>query len=298
MDLIKIKGNTYYINAPTNIGVYVFKNKNCLLVDTGINNSQARKIDEVLIQNNLHPKYIINTHNHVDHCGGNSYFKENYPGSLIFTSAKEKIFMENPELYPCILSNSIPIKGLKRITKKFDVDFILDYGVNKINDEKFEVLALKGHSQEHIGFITPEKVCFLGDALFSDEIIDKYSLPYLYDIEESINTLNIINDIDCDYFILAHSNEMILKDQIKDLIQHNLNNINYFIEQILDLLDGPMTKEDILQNLAILNDLSMGFTQYHLNFSSVSALVSYLYNQGKIDCSIEDGKMYFYNKTT
>ncbi|MBU5483346.1 MBL fold metallo-hydrolase [Clostridium sp. MSJ-11] len=298
MDLIKIKGNTYYINAPTNIGVYIFKNKNCLLVDTGINNSQARKIDEVLIQNNLHPKYIINTHSHVDHCGGNSYFKENYPGSLIFTSAKEKIFMENPELYPCILSNSIPIKGLKRITKKFDVDFILDYGVNKINDEKFEVLALKGHSQEHIGFITPEKVCFLGDALFSDEIIDKYSLPYLYDIEESINTLNIINDIDCDYFILAHSNEMILKDQIKDLVQHNLNNINYFIEQILDLLDGPMTKEDILQNLAILNDLSMGFTQYHLNYSSVSALVNNLYNQGKIDCSIEDGKMYFYNKTT
>lgn len=298
MDLIKIKGNTYYINAPTNIGVYIFKNKNCLLVDTGINNSQARKIDEVLIQNNLHPKYIINTHSHVDHCGGNSYFKENYPGSLIFTSAKEKIFMENPELYPCILSNSIPIKGLKRITKKFDVDFILDYGVNKINDEKFEVLALKGHSQEHIGFITPEKVCFLGDALFSDEIIDKYSLPYLYDIEESINTLNIINDIDCDYFILAHSNEMILKDQIKDLVEHNLNNINYFIEQILDLLDGPMTKEDILQNLAILNDLSMGFTQYHLNYSSVSALVNNLYNQGKIDCSIEDGKMYFYNKTT
>ncbi|WP_315119628.1 MBL fold metallo-hydrolase [uncultured Clostridium sp.] len=298
MDLIKIKGNTYYINAPTNIGVYVFKNKNCLLVDTGINNSQARKIDEVLIQNNLHPKYIINTHSHVDHCGGNFYFKENYPGSLIFTSAKEKIFMENPELYPCILSNSIPIKGLKRITKKCDVDFILDSGINKINDEKFETLSLKGHSQEHIGFITPEKVCFLGDALFSDEIIDKYSLPYLYDIEESINTLKIIDDIDCDYFILAHSNEMVLKDQIKDLVQHNLNNINYFMEQILDLLDGPMTKEDILQNLAILNDLSMGFTQYHLNFSSVSALVNYLYNQGKIEGSIEDGKLYFYNKTT
>ena len=43
MELTKIKGSTYYINAPTNIGIYVFKNKNCLIIDTGINNTQARK---------------------------------------------------------------------------------------------------------------------------------------------------------------------------------------------------------------------------------------------------------------
>lgn len=35
MELTKIKGNSYYINFPTNIGVYIFKNKNCLLIDTG-----------------------------------------------------------------------------------------------------------------------------------------------------------------------------------------------------------------------------------------------------------------------
>ena len=34
MELTKIKGSTYYINAPTNIGIYVFKNKNCLIIDT------------------------------------------------------------------------------------------------------------------------------------------------------------------------------------------------------------------------------------------------------------------------
>jgi len=34
MELIKIKGNSYYIKAHTNIGVYMFKNKNCILIDT------------------------------------------------------------------------------------------------------------------------------------------------------------------------------------------------------------------------------------------------------------------------
>ena len=296
MELIKIKGNTYYIDAPTNIGIYVFKNKNCLLVDTGINNSQAKKIDEILIQNNLHPKYIINTHSHVDHCGGNNYFKENYPGCLIYTSAKEKVFMENPELLSCMLSNSAPIKGLNRITKLVNVDFILDYGLNKINDEKFEVLSLKGHSHEHIGFVTPEKVCFLGDALFSAETIDKYSLPYLYSIEDSLNTLNYIKEIPCDYFIVSHSNKIIEKEELSALVDYNINNINNYIKQIVDLLDGPLSKEDILQNLTILNELPTSFTQNHLNLSSVSSFVNYLYNNDYIDCSVQDGKMYFFTK--
>ncbi len=100
MELTKINGNTYFINAPTNIGVYTYKNKNCLLIDTGINNTAARKIDNILIENKLHAKYIINTHSHIDHCGGNNYFKDNYTGSLIYSSAKEKLFMENQELRP------------------------------------------------------------------------------------------------------------------------------------------------------------------------------------------------------
>lgn len=57
-----------------------------------------------------------------------------------------------------------------------------------------------------------------------------------------------------------------------------------------------MSKEDILHNLTILNELPSSFTQYHLNLSSVSAFVNYLYNKDYIDCSVQDGKMYFFSK--
>lgn len=297
MELNKIKGNTYYINAAVNSGIFVFKNKNCLIVDTAINNTESKKLEQVLIENNLHPKYIINTHNHLDHCGGNTYFQKNYPGCLVYTSLKEKLFMENGELQASILSSSTPIKGIDKNTKPLKVDFVLEFGTNKINDEKFEVVSLKGHSIDQIGIITPEKVCFLGDSIFSNEILEKYSFPYLYDIEESINTLNKIKELDADYFVISHADSVLNKEEIITLADKNLESIENYKKQILDLLDQPLTREDILENITVLNDLSLNFYQYHLNFGGISAFVTYLYSKGLIEYSIEDGSLYYFKKT-
>jgi hypothetical protein len=43
MNLEKINRNTHYIQAPTNIGIYVFKNKNVLIIDSAINRYEAKK---------------------------------------------------------------------------------------------------------------------------------------------------------------------------------------------------------------------------------------------------------------
>jgi len=297
MMLNKIKGSSYYIDAPTNIGVYVFKNKNCLLVDSGINSTQAKKIDEVLIQNDLHPKYIINTHSHIDHCGGNLYFKNNYPGVLIYTSQSEKLFMDNPLLHSYAQYSANPIKEIVRNNKVVPVDSVIDYGLNKINDEKFEIIPLKGHSIEQIGILTSEKVCYLGDSIFSKDIIEKYSFPYLINIEDSINTLKSIVDIDGDFFMVSHSSVLYTKDEIVALVSKNLQNIEGYINQISDLLDQPLTREDLLENLIIINELKVkSLSEYHNYFSSVSAFLSYLYEKSNISFSIEDGKVYYFKK--
>ena len=294
MTLNKIKGNTYYIDGPTNCGVFVFKNKNCLIVDTGINNTEAKKIENLLIENSLHPKYIINTHNHLDHCGGNLYFKKNYTGCLVYTSKLDKLFMENTDLFSSILSSSYPSKAFNRSNKPLEVDFILEYGINKLNDEKFNIIALPGHSIEQIGIVTPEKVCFLGDSIFSSEILDKYSFPYLYNIEDSLLSLNKIKNIDADYFVISHSKKILDKSEINSLVDKNIENINKYKNQILDLLDQPLTRENILEDITILNNLSLNFYEYHLNFGGISAFISYLYNEKLIDYSIEDGNLYYF----
>ncbi|MCD2347373.1 MBL fold metallo-hydrolase [Clostridium guangxiense] len=296
MELTKIKGNTYYINAPTNIGVYVFKNKNCLLIDTGKDNSDARKIDEVLAKNGLHPKYIINTHHHLDHCGGNAYFQNTYPGCIVYASEKEKISMENPYLYPYGLFGASPVKDIHKSNKPFMVDFIANEGENKIGDEKIEVISLKGHTIDLIGIITHEKVCFVGDGIFSVENIKKHSLPYLYDVNLEKETLNYLKDIDADYFVIGHSDKILTKEEFIPVIDKNLSNIDNYEKQVMELFDQPLTKENLLENLAVLNELTMDFNEYYINLASVAAFISYLYNKNLLEYSIEDGNLYYFKK--
>lgn len=296
MELIKIKGNTYYINAPTNIGVYSYKNKNCLLIDSGKNNTAARKIDDSLKETNLHVKYIVNTHSHTDHCGGNNYFKNNYTGSIVYASQKEKVYMESIELQPSMLFSAYGMKELEEECKNLTVDYVLDYGTVKINDDKFEIINLQGHSPENIGIITSDKVCFLGDAIFSDSILDKYSFPYLFNIEDSLKTLNKIKEIEADYFLISHSEGINDRNEIISLADRNIGNINRYIEEILEILEKPTTKEELMENIIVLNDLDINFRQYHLNFSSMSAFLTHLYNRGSITYSIENGRLYYYKK--
>ena len=60
MELHKLKGNTYYIDGTTNIGLYKLNDKDCVLIDTGFA-KVGPQIYEILKENNLNLKYILKT---------------------------------------------------------------------------------------------------------------------------------------------------------------------------------------------------------------------------------------------
>jgi hypothetical protein len=80
------------------------------------------------------------------------------------------------------------------------------------------------------------------------------------------------------------------------LVDANIENIEKTSQTILELLDQPCTREDILENIIILNDISVNVKEYLLDLCSISAFISYLYDLELIDCSIEDGKLYYFKK--
>lgn len=299
MNLTKINGNTYYISAPTNIGVYVFKDKYTLLIDSGDNNQQGRKIANVLQANNLNVKYIVNTHNHIDHAGGNSFFQENFPGSLFLASPEEGLILENGGLFPMYLYGAHPPRELSRHflkNKGLRVDEIVTPGTHRINEEKFEVISLPGHAPGLLGIGTRDRVCFLGDALFSEEIIAKYSYPFLYDIRAQLNTYPLIDELDYDYFVLGHADRVYDRPTLLQLNRTNRDNLEYYLDLIRDLLTQPHTREELLEEVTILADLQLDFKEYYFFLSTMGAFVTYLHDLGELDCQLENGKLYFYHR--
>lgn len=299
MHLEKIKGNSYYIPAPTNIGLFQFKDRYTLLIDTGNNRQEARKISEIVSNNNFNIKYIVNTHNHIDHSGGNTYFQENFPGSILYSSEGEKLFIENNYLFPMYLYGGNPIRELRKhliANKKTNVDSILKSGSNKIHDEKFEIITLAGHASEQIAIASRDRVCYLGDSLFSQEIIAKYSFPFLLDIKAQFNSYELIKKLDYDYFVVSHSSQIYDSSEIKKLVQINYDNLEYYLDLSLELLLQPKTREDLLEEICILQDLDLDFKEYYFSLSTIAAIITYLFEEDKLNYQIENGKLFYYLK--
>jgi glyoxylase-like metal-dependent hydrolase (beta-lactamase superfamily II) len=299
MDLNKINGNTYYIDNPTNIGVYTFKNKYCVMIDTGINNTLAAKFDEVLSRNGIKPKYVINTHCHVDHAGANFYFKEHHPGIIFYSTCEGKIYLENDYLFPSSIYGTGPAKENIRPhgrSKAIDIDQVMEYGMNKINDEKFDIIPLDGHAIGQIGIATPDRVLFLGDSLFSPSIMGKYTFPLLYDVEAQLKTIDYIKDLDYKFYILSHGDKIYDTHEIRELADKNRENIEMYLDDIKELLNQPLSKEDVLEQICQLNDMALDFRSYHLCLSSVGAFMTYIFDKKMLEYEVENGKLYYYLK--
>lgn len=294
MDLFKIRGNTYYIDAPTNVGVFSYRNKNCLVIDTGINNTQGRKIMEVTESSGLHPKFIFNTHNHPDHSAGNRVFREAYPGVIVHASPLAKIYIENPIVHSTMLFSASAPSTIFRSSPVHNIDVELAAGQCKIGDEKFTVFELPGHSPDQIGIMTSDKVLFCGDAVFSRETIEKYKIPYLHDAAAYLSSMEMLKQTDAEIFVIGHSSPPLEKDDFTTLVDFNIANLQDCCALIVDLCAQPQTKESLLENLISLYELEVDELQYLLDFASVSALVSMLLDAGKLKVEIQSGRMYFY----
>ena len=109
------------------------------VVDPG----EANPVLEYIKKNSLNLKYILNTHHHGDHIGGNNILKKEFNAKILaFEDDKDKIPMID-----------IPLK---------------DNQVWKDGIFEFKVIHVPGHTSGHICFhFFNEKTVFTGDTLFS-----------------------------------------------------------------------------------------------------------------------------------
>ncbi len=290
LQLTKIKDNTYCIPGAVNIGV-IKKGEECLLIDTGLDRQAGKQILHCLREEGLTPKVIINTHSHADHYGGNAVIREE-TGALVFASSFEKAVIENPYLEPFYLFSAAPTKQLATrflMAEACQVDGVLEAGPFSAGGFSVDIISLPGHSPGQVGVVTADGVCFSADAYFSEEILDKYGVPYLADVTAALETLNMLAQTGYNFYVPCHGEPSV---KPTEAIGSNLAIIEKILGQVLAMLqDGAHTREEVLAELMVQNKKKLDAVQYVLSHATITACLSHLHRTDMAKYVFYEGKM-------
>lgn len=285
-ELIPVGEQTYYIECPAKVGVFITSNNEVYLIDSGNDKEAGRKILKILKANNWSLQGIINTHSNADHIGGNKFLQQR-TGCKIISTPIENNIARFPLLEPSFLYGGYPFKELRN---KFLMANASEptHSVDEYLPQGLEYIRLGGHYFDMIGLRTSDDVCFLADCVFSENIISKYHLSFIYDVRAFLDTLDMIEQMQARLFIPAHADAC---QDIRPLAKVNRDNVQEIIHRILSICNSASGFEDILQAIFNCYHLIMDFNQYVLVGSTVRSYLSYLHDEGKLECLIIDNKI-------
>ena len=283
MKLQRVFGNTYFIKGGTNTGVYLFENKNALLIDPGLSGLRPKNMINMFENEKIIPKYIVNTHEHEDHVGACAQIKYVYPEVEIMASEDAKLFIERPELFSDFIlggkhNKFLTEKLFHRNTEKISVDAIICEGKLQKNGVDFEVINLKGHTSGSIGILTSDGVLFAGDLLIGEETLSKYDFLFLQDVEEYLKSLDIVKSLDFNY------------------IEKHKQAVHKYLCQIIENLKVPMNVDTLLKKIIKENELTYNYKEYYFFRTSLVSFISYLADLDKINYKLEDSDLLYYTK--
>ena len=178
------------------------KNQNACVVDP----SEAKPIINFVEKKNINLKFILNTHHHHDHIGGNNELKKKYGVKIIgFKNDKDKI----PE-----------------------IDIFVENNQTWMNEDfEAKIIHIPGHTSGHICFyFSKDKIAFTGDTLFSLGCGRIFEGTY----EQMFTSLNKLKKLPIDTKIYC-GHEYTLKNSMFCL-KHEKNNKN-LEKKIFELKD-------------------------------------------------------------
>lgn len=291
MALTKLTDSVYVLQGPTNIGLIVSSSGDAVVIDTGIDESVARKFLREAEQEGFKIKTIINTHSHADHIGGNSFIQSR-TGAEIYTSAQEAPFVRNPLLEPImLLGSAFPWKEMQHkflYAKPSIVTGEITPGSCEIFGVNLEIVSLPGHSIGQIG-VSADGVLFVGDAFISSKLLQKHGIPYNVHIEEYFRTLIKLEEFDCTWYVPSHG---LPARDIREDLEVNRETIQKQLALVENWLIEPLAAEDLLSKLCSYSEVSATSPAFFFLYrTTVMAYLSYLYEQGRVKTLLQDNRL-------
>ena len=195
------------------INLYLITGESCYLIDSGVSGSK-KIIDEYLhsIGRNMSDiKGIFLTHAHPDHIGGAAEIKR-ITDCKVYAPMLESDWIEDID----IQYRERPIPNFYTLlSESIKVDVPLKDGDSVTLEEGLEICALltRGHSHGSMSFIFGDNIIFTGDA-----IPVAHDLPIFVDYEQSLYSLDRINELSNVQYFCPAWDEIYDKIRLKEVI--------------------------------------------------------------------------------
>jgi glyoxylase-like metal-dependent hydrolase (beta-lactamase superfamily II) len=299
-EVILINGNSYFYNSILSIGVILIPDKSCaLLIDSGLDESAAKKIKTFLAAKNIAIKYVINTHSHADHCGGNAWLQKGISDLKIYAPPFEATFIKDPSLELFVFSaGAAPFAELDNKFLKASPSSITgeieykDHLLKVIEGIELDIVILPGHTPGMIGVgYIKDKVFYCGDSIFGSTTLDKHGVLFYTDISKTLESMQKLLGLiqKYDNFVLYHGG-VVSSSQMKDIIEKNkerlINTTTFILETIKK---SSLSIEKLMQEVMCKFQVDNNVVQYTLTRTCVLAHLRKLQQQKEITLSVKDG---------
>ena len=186
--------------------------------------SEANPIINYCEKNDIKPKYILNTHHHFDHVGGNQQIKNKY-ASIILGFEGDKDRIPGIDLH------------------------LQDQQIWKADNFEAKIIHIPGHTTGHISYyFINEKIIFSGDTLFSLGCGKIFEGTYdqMYESLNKFKKLPLDTKIYCGHeYTLQNSKFCIEQDPSNQNLINKILDINKKISKGIPTL--PTTLKDELE---------------------------------------------------
>lgn len=294
MQLYMLGQDTGYIQDETNIGFYIFPDKSCLLIDSGAGGNKAQEYLDLLQEQGLALRAILNSHAHADHCGGNAYLQEQ-TNCAIYASSLEAFYIQNPFMAPLTLFSAHPPLVLANrylMPEKSCVSQVVSAGEWHYEGVCFYLIALPGHSLDQLGLLTPDGVAFIGDSLMTDTMVKQFGFVYAVNIEQMLASFQTLLQLKKDTQIIVPGHGEPFRD-LSSKIQINQSLVEEITAFILEQLEEGLSRETLLERTIRHFQLPFNSSQYYLIMSTLSAFLSFLMDERMVRSRASNGQILY-----
>lgn len=292
-----IAGKSYMFPGHLAVGVYLNDTSHsALLIDSGVNEKEAKKMHDYIQKRGYQVTSIIVTHGHMSQLGGLRYFKEQNDNLKVYASDWTSQFIENLSLESWLIeTNPVDIQKPGKERLKNIVTDILPYQNHTlmIEDTKVEIVTLPGHFLGMIGVITPDHVFYVADAIFGEHTLSKQKLLYYTDIQKAKASLKKIGASRSTAYVLTHGGKY---ESVTALIKQHLQFIDQTHVFVVDEMSKqPLSLEGITQKMMKKFGVKDDVEYFNLVRFITKSYLNQLQRESRLLVTVRDGVLYYYD---